>query len=205
MAGWLQDLWGKASELWGKASEQIEGAQEEQEDQDPQETETERQREAEMSLRQVETRQRREAQQRQRRTNVRRKQMPPAEFQAWQARERELQIGDESFEGFEHGPVEPSEPAWPEDFEGLGGEVPGEQWREEAADDSLREVSRRQGQPEPGRPARQPEGEQPGARGERINEQILEALEAIREILEESKEILQEIKEKEPAGATYGA
>lgn len=199
MAGWLQDLWGKAADLWGKASERIEEAQGEQEEQE------EKEKAADDSLRQVETRQQREREDERRRTNVRRKQMPPAEFQAWQAQERELQTGGESFEGFQQTAVEPDAPLMPEDFQGFGRALsPGEEWRREAADDSLREVGRRQGQPEPGRPASQPEGEEPGARGERTNDQILEALEAIRELLEESKEILTEIKEKEPVGATYG-
>lgn len=184
MAGWLQDLWGKASDLWGEASERIEEAQGEQEQQE------EKEKAAEDSLRQVEARQRREAEDERRRTNVRRKQMRPADFQAWQAQERELQTGGESFEGF-------------------GGEVPGEQSREQAADESLREVGRGQdfrlqpiGTAGIGGHPDQFSGR--GAGADRTNEQILEALEAIRDLLEESKEILQEIKEKEPAGATWG-
>jgi rubrerythrin len=91
----------------------------------------------------------------------------------------------------------------------LGGEVPDEDWRERAADESLREVGRRQNfRLEPIGKAGTggyPDDRDRGAGGDRVNEQILETLQAIQETLEESKEILQEIKEKEPVGATYGA
>jgi len=76
---------------------------------------------------------------------------------------------------------------------------------QEAANESLREVGRRQRQPPVGEPARDTEDRRAEAGTEnRTQEEIKETLDAIRRILEESRDLLGEIKDESGSGAVFG-